>query len=102
MGGLLLSCSLRWTGLPCADCQQGTRLRHHGLMLRLLPVLLLIALSVYAHGLTARPVTDAYARWFAARAEPPAMESTAAHEHRWRRPAAVVAPELRAPTSTGA
>jgi NhaP-type Na+/H+ or K+/H+ antiporter len=50
-------------------------------------VLITVALSVYAHGLTALPLTNVYARWFAARAEPPAMESTAAHEHRGRRPA---------------
>ena len=49
-------------------------------------VLITVGLSVYAHGLTALPLTNAYARWFAARTEPPPMESTAAHEHRWRRP----------------
>jgi NhaP-type Na+/H+ or K+/H+ antiporter len=79
---------------------EGSALKHADIVVA--SVLITVALSVYAHGLTARPATDAYARWFAARAEPPAMESTAAHEHRWRRPAAVVAPEFRAPTSTGA
>jgi NhaP-type Na+/H+ or K+/H+ antiporter len=49
-------------------------------------VLITVALSVYAHGLTALPLTNAYGRWFSARTKPPAMESTAAHEHRWRRP----------------
>jgi NhaP-type Na+/H+ or K+/H+ antiporter len=49
-------------------------------------VLITVALSVYAHGLTALPFTNAYARWFAARAQPPKMESTPAHEHRPRRP----------------
>jgi sodium/hydrogen antiporter len=49
-------------------------------------VLITVGLSVYAHGLTALPLTNAYARWFAARPEPPPMESTDAHEHRWRRP----------------
>jgi NhaP-type Na+/H+ or K+/H+ antiporter len=50
-------------------------------------VLITVGLSVYAHGLTALPLTNAYARWFAARPKPPPMESTTAHEHRWRRPA---------------
>jgi len=50
-------------------------------------VLLTVGLSVYAHGLTAVPLSDAYGRWFAAREEPPPMENTPAHEHRWRRPA---------------
>ncbi len=50
-------------------------------------VFITVALSVYAHGLTALPLTNAYTRWFAAQAGPPPMESTAAHEHRWRRPA---------------
>jgi NhaP-type Na+/H+ or K+/H+ antiporter len=55
-------------------------------------VLITVALSVYAHGLTALPLTDAYARWFAAPGEPPPMENAPAHEHRWRRPAAAPAP----------
>jgi NhaP-type Na+/H+ or K+/H+ antiporter len=46
-------------------------------------VLITVGLSVYAHGLTALPLTNAYARWFAARPEPPPMESTPAHEHCW-------------------
>jgi sodium/hydrogen antiporter len=50
-------------------------------------VLITVGLSVYAHGLSALPLTDAYARWFVARRKPPAMETVAAHEHRWRRPA---------------
>jgi sodium/hydrogen antiporter len=60
-------------------------------------VLITVGLSVYAHGLTALPLTSAYARWFAARAEPPPMESTAAHEHRWRRPAIGAAQGLLLP-----
>jgi NhaP-type Na+/H+ or K+/H+ antiporter len=51
-------------------------------------IVVTVAVSVYAHGLTALPLTEAYGRWYAARAEPPAMESAAAHEHRWRRPTA--------------
>ena len=58
-------------------------------------VMITVTLSVYAHGLTALPLTNAYARWFAARAEAPPMESTPAYEHRWRRPAA--APPTRTP-----
>ena len=49
-------------------------------------VLITVALSVLAHGLTALPLTDRYARWYAARPKAPEMESAAAHEHRWRRP----------------
>jgi len=49
-------------------------------------VLITVALSVYAHGLTAVPLTDAYGRWFAAREAPPPMENTPAHEHRRRGP----------------
>jgi NhaP-type Na+/H+ or K+/H+ antiporter len=51
-------------------------------------VVITVGLSVLAHGLSAGPLSDAYARWFAGRPEPPPMESKAAHEHRWRRPAA--------------
>jgi len=50
-----------------------------------------VGLSVLAHGLSAAPLSDAYARWFAGHAEPPPMESAAAHEHRVRRPAAPLA-----------
>lgn len=47
-----------------------------------------IALSIYAHGLTARPLTERYARWWAAhpREALPAMESVDAPAHRWRVP----------------
>jgi sodium/hydrogen antiporter len=54
-------------------------------------VLITVGLSVYAHGLTAVPLMNSNARWFAARDEPPPTESTAAHEHRWRRPAIATA-----------
>jgi len=53
-------------------------------------VTITVGLSVLAHGLTARPLTDAYARWYAARPRPPSMESAAAHEHRWRLPATLL------------
>jgi NhaP-type Na+/H+ or K+/H+ antiporter len=66
---------------------EGSALTHAHLVVA--TVLLTVALSVYAHGLTALPLTDLYARWFAGHAEAPSMESEAAHEHRWRRPAVV-------------
>ena len=55
----------------------------------LLAITVTIALSVYAHGLTARPLTVRYARWFNShpRDARPAMESVAASEHRLRVPA---------------
>ncbi len=49
-------------------------------------ILVTVALSVFAHGLTALPFTNAYARWFAAHPKPPEMESAVVHEHRVRRP----------------
>ena len=64
---------------------EGSALTHVDLVVA--TVLITVGLSVYAHGLSALPLTDAYARWFTAHAKPPAMESAAAHEHRWRRPA---------------
>jgi NhaP-type Na+/H+ or K+/H+ antiporter len=64
-------------------------------------VLITVGLSVYAHGLTALPLTNAYARWFAARPKPPPMESTDAHEHRWRRPTLFASHDFAArPTDT--
>jgi sodium/hydrogen antiporter len=45
-----------------------------------------VALSVFAHGITAVPFTTAYARWFAARPEAAPMEARPAPEQRWRRP----------------
>ncbi len=46
-----------------------------------------IVLSVYAHGLSARPLTSLYARWYASHPtdELPAMESVHAPAHPWRR-----------------
>jgi NhaP-type Na+/H+ or K+/H+ antiporter len=54
----------------------------------LLAITVTIAISVYAHGLTARPLTERYARWFNShpRDARPAMESVAAAEHRLRTP----------------
>jgi NhaP-type Na+/H+ or K+/H+ antiporter len=56
----------------------------------LLAITVTIALSVYAHGLTAGPLTERYVRWWTAhpRDAKPAMEDTPADEHRLRRPAA--------------
>ncbi len=51
-------------------------------------VVFTIVLSVYAHGLTARPLTARYADWY--RAHPqhrqPRMEAVEAEPQRWRRP----------------
>ena len=54
----------------------------------LLAVAATIAISVYLHGLSARPLTDRYVRWYAShpRGEEPAMESVPATELRWRKP----------------
>jgi NhaP-type Na+/H+ or K+/H+ antiporter len=49
-------------------------------------IVLTVALSVVAHGVTARPLTDAYARWYAAHPKAPPMESAPATEQRWRWP----------------
>lgn len=48
-----------------------------------------IALSIYLHGLTARPLTERYVRWWSAhpRDALPKMESVHAPHHRWRAPA---------------
>lgn len=47
-----------------------------------------IALSIYVHGLTARPFTERYVRWWAAhpRDALPEMESVDVPRHRWRVP----------------
>jgi NhaP-type Na+/H+ or K+/H+ antiporter len=62
-------------------------------------VVFTIVLSVYAHGLSSRPLTARYAAWY--RAHPahrvPEMESVHAPHQRWRRPAAIpVVPESTA------
>jgi sodium/hydrogen antiporter len=63
-----------------------TELPH--LQTMLLAITVTIALSVYVHGVTARPLTERYARWFNShpRNALPAMESVAAAEHRLRTP----------------
>jgi NhaP-type Na+/H+ or K+/H+ antiporter len=54
----------------------------------LLAITVTIGLSIYAHGLTARPLTERYARWWSSRSRDalPAMESVPAAEHRLRVP----------------
>ena len=47
-------------------------------------VMVTVGLSVFAHGVSALPLTNVYARWFAARAERSPMETVRAHEHRLR------------------
>jgi sodium/hydrogen antiporter len=48
-----------------------------------------IVLSVYAHGLTARPCTSRYVAWYLAHPKDrrPTLESVEVKPHRWRRPA---------------
>jgi NhaP-type Na+/H+ or K+/H+ antiporter len=60
----------------------------------LLAITVTIAVSVYAHGITARPLTELYTRWWNAhpRDARPAMESVPAAEHRLRRPSPAVWP----------
>jgi NhaP-type Na+/H+ or K+/H+ antiporter len=71
---------------------QGAELPHVELLIT--TVVITVGLSVLAHGLSAKPFSEAYARWFGARSEPPPMESTAAREQRWRRPAPLVGKRL--------
>ena len=54
-------------------------------------VVLTILISVYAHGVTARPLTGRYAAWYAAHRErrPESMETVEAGHQRWRRPSAI-------------
>lgn len=63
---------------------EGSALPHVEVMVA--TVVITVGLSVFAHGVTALPLTDAYARWYSARPRPPSMESTVVHQHRWRRP----------------
>jgi hypothetical protein len=53
-----------------------------------------LALSVYAHGLTARSLTERYTRWWSShpRAALPTMESVPAAEHRLRVPSRALRP----------
>jgi sodium/hydrogen antiporter len=64
---------------------EGSDLPHLSLLITTVSVT--VGLSVFAHGLTALPLTKAYARWFHGKPSRPLMESAPAHEHRPRRPA---------------
>jgi NhaP-type Na+/H+ or K+/H+ antiporter len=70
---------------------EGTTLIHSGVIVS--AVVATITLSVYAHGLTARPLTDRYARWYQShpRDELPRMESVPVSHQRWRRPVSAAA-----------
>src|SRR6185503_3736140 len=56
----------------------------------LLAVVATIGISVFAHGLTSRPLTNRYVAWYAShrREKLPRMESVPAAPHRWRKPQA--------------
>ncbi len=56
----------------------------------LLAVVATIGISVFAHGLSSRPLTDRYVGWYAShpREQLPPMESVHAATHRWRKPRA--------------
>jgi sodium/hydrogen antiporter len=65
----------------------------------LLAAVATIGISVFAHGLTAQPLTNRYVGWYAShpREQLPSMESVPAARHRWRKPQAPgahLAPEL--------
>jgi NhaP-type Na+/H+ or K+/H+ antiporter len=62
---------------------EGSELEHIETMTA--TVAITVALSVFAHGLTAVPLTTAYARWFDGQSQPPPMESLPASEQPWRR-----------------
>jgi NhaP-type Na+/H+ or K+/H+ antiporter len=64
-------------------------------------VVFTVVLSVYAHGLSAKPLTDRYARWYRAHTDDrlPRMESVHAPSQRWRHPQ--VAPVAQAPLPPG-
>ena len=61
---------------------EGSELEHVDLLV--VTAIITVALSVFAHGMTAVPLTTAYARWFDAQAQPPPMESQPAREVPWR------------------
>ena len=66
---------------------EGSELEHVDLLV--ITAIITVALSVFAHGMTAVPLTTAYARWFDAQPQPPPMESRPAPEIPWRRPSQV-------------
>ena len=62
-------------------------------------VVFTIVLSVYAHGLSAKPLTDRYVNWYQAhpRDRRPRMESVPAPPQRWRRPLTAPVPQTPRP-----
>ena len=56
----------------------------------LLAVVATIGISVFAHGLSSRPLTNRYVRWYTShpKEDLPPMESVPAAKHRWRKPRA--------------
>jgi sodium/hydrogen antiporter len=62
---------------------EGSRLDHIGVIVT--TAYATVALSVLAHGLTARPLTDRYAAWYARTRRAP-MESVPTAAQRWRLP----------------
>src|SRR5215831_2304894 len=63
---------------------EGSSLAHVDLLVT--TAVITVALSVFAHGLTAIPLTNAYVRWYEAHTEKPPMEAAPVREQRWRRP----------------
>jgi NhaP-type Na+/H+ or K+/H+ antiporter len=55
--------------------------------LMLVTIAITVALSILAHGLTARPLTDTYVTWYASHPKPLPMEGVPVSEQRWRTPA---------------
>jgi len=70
---------------------EGTTLIHSDVIVS--AVVATITVSVYAHGVTARPLTDRYVRWYQShpRDELPRMESVPVSHQRWRRPVSAAA-----------
>jgi sodium/hydrogen antiporter len=64
---------------------QDSQLPHERTLL--LAAAITVGLSVYAHGLTATPLSDRYVSWYGSHPEDqqPQMESVPAESHRWRR-----------------
>jgi NhaP-type Na+/H+ or K+/H+ antiporter len=60
--------------------------RLHHIEVILASVVVTVTVSVYAHGLTAIPLTERYVRWYRRHGTPPGMESAPVADHRWRRP----------------
>jgi NhaP-type Na+/H+ or K+/H+ antiporter len=61
---------------------EGADLEHGKLMVA--TAVIAVALSVFAHGASSVPLTNAYVRWFEAQVQPPVTESLPATEVPWR------------------